>query len=116
MPCIVSRLTHSEKGWVTILNCRKDIPRLRFLEPLETDTLDGDQNGSTLAGLGGNDTLNGSNGVDSLFGGTGDDSLTGEITTTICMAAMTGWRATADPTAYLVGSAQTALMGAKAKI
>jgi Ca2+-binding RTX toxin-like protein len=80
------------------------------------DTLDGDQNGSTLAGLGGNDTLNGSNGVDSLFGGTGDDSLTGEITTTICMAAMTGWRATADPTAYLVGSAQTALMGAKAKI
>lgn len=41
------------------------------------DTLDGDQNGSTLAGLGGDDTLNGSNGRDSLYGGTGEDSLTG---------------------------------------
>jgi len=41
------------------------------------DTLNGSQNGSTLAGLGGDDTLNGNNGRDSLFGGDGDDVLSG---------------------------------------
>lgn len=41
------------------------------------DDLDGDQNGSTLAGLGGDDTLNGNNGRDTLFGGEGNDTLFG---------------------------------------
>lgn len=41
------------------------------------DELNGDQNGSTLAGLAGDDTLNGNNGRDTLFGGEGNDTLFG---------------------------------------
>ncbi len=42
-----------------------------------SDDLDGDQNGSTLAGLAGDDALNGNNGRDTLYGGDGNDTLFG---------------------------------------